>query len=359
MEVYMSYRAAFILPDGREIGIESKNFIAPKLLESNRTPTLTQSIEAACLDIEKLSDKISKFVFSTEGLGETIKHGVTELGKQIVAKIKWLLGKIKDFFEAVFKWFGAKYHKYILDNVVAIKKKLYAKMGHAKNQMKWKADGKEIKMDKGPVYAMILGAMKFSAWLSRAGNALMTPFTKVQGFLNRKPNSPEEAQQMRQEVEAQIETVTNTFQGVDTQLSSLSALNDKNLAELEQCQILMDSLASNLEQSKDVSEGLLKKSNDNLKQAQRNVEAATNAGNSEEINLWAKTVVFFEKITQKVTTGPLLKGIIHRDKEIVKMIQSSPAQENTDNTPKKFEPKKLEPKRFEPKKLEPKRFEPH
>jgi hypothetical protein len=330
----MSYRAAFILPDGREIGIESKNFIEPKLLESNRAPTLTQSIEAACLDIEKLSDKISKFVFSTEGLGETIKHGVTELGKQIVAKIKWLLGKIKDFFEMVFTWFKNKYHKYILDNVVAVKKKLNEKREHARNQMKWKASGKEIKMDKGPVYAMILGAMKFSAWLPRAGNAIMTPFTKVQGFLNRKPNSPEEAQQMRQEVEAQIETVTKTLQEGKTQADALGTINDQNLTELKECEILMDSLASNLEQSKDVAEGLLKKANDNLKKAQINVEAATNAGNSEEMNLWGKVVVFFEKITQTVTTGPLLKGIIHRDKEIMKAIQSSPAQENAGNTPK-------------------------
>jgi hypothetical protein len=314
----MSNKAYISLSKGQRICIERDSPFIPRMIESNRTPTLTQSIEATCLDIENVSDKISKFVFSTEGLGESIRSGVKELGQKIIQIVRKLINKITEFFESVFTFFKNKYHKYILYNLPTLKENIQFNLALMVKHAKQERDTGLLNLEEygSTIYAIILGSLKFGAWFSRISSKIATPFKKIQDLLNRTPHSPEEAQQMAQEVEPALSIIIQTSEEGEKEIDKIQPPQDAK----GKFKVLIDSITASpvLEKSKDFAEGVMNKAKEGLKKAEAKIQAAMRSNNTEEINLWSKITNFFQSIVRFITNAPLLKGMIHRDREILK-----------------------------------------
>jgi hypothetical protein len=293
---------------------------------------LVKAIESNCIDINNLSDKLGKFIYSTEGLGDDIKAGAKELVKKIIAKITSLIEIIGKFFEGIIRWFKGKFHKYILDNVEKISQKLRQKIAYAKLDQEDSEYGVDSQRDSGVVYSVIIGAMKFAKWLSGSGGRITEQYKKVAALVAKRPSTPEEAEQMAEQVEEAISQLDQTMEEGKSQSASEAPKSKK-----EKIIVLIKSLSMNniLDKSTDMFEGLLKSSRELLGKSKENLQAASNSDNSAEINFWNKVTVFFNKIMNNVTTSPLIKGIINRDKETIRNMKDpeGDAAANTQATP--------------------------
>jgi hypothetical protein len=293
--------------------------------EKPKSITLTKAIESNCLDINNLSDKLAKFVFSTEGLGDDIKTGAKEIVKKIIEKIKQLIEMIGNFFEGIIRWFGEKYHQYIIDNASQISLKLRQKFANAKLDREDSEYGIDSQRDSGAVYSVIIGSMKFAKWISGSGGRITEQFKRVAAIISKRPNTPEEAEQMAQEVDEAVSQFDQTMEEGKAQSASEAPKNKK-----EQIAVLIKSLSMNniLDKSKDLFGGLLKSSKELLSKASENLQAASSSGNSSAITLWNKVTVFFNNVIRNIMSAPLIKGIINRDKEALRNSKDSDVESN-------------------------------